>query len=326
MCFFSIIIPIYNTERFLKRCLDSILNQNFYDYEIICVNDCSPGNCKDIIAGYNLGKIIYIENEKNSGTHISRMMGVLKANSEYCLFLDSDDYYVPDALNQLYNKLKTKELDQLEFGYDSIPYHNRSTFQYNINKDSILEKVLRGEKDYINFSLCNKITKTNLLKEAFSKMKKFYCIWFEDGYEQFHISSICKKFDSLERNLLILDETSGITTTNTEITAEKFLQRCKNVKEVIDNLYYYTETYNLTKYNPVIANAECVHPAYLINYFLPTVKEIDFSRAIKGMYEYFPDEVINKNLYKLMHKERIPLKKQVVIALKNKVKQNFRRK
>ena len=194
------------------------------------------------------------------------------------------------------------------------------SFQYKTNKDSILEKVLRGEKDYINFSLCNKVTKTSILKEAFSKMKKFYCIWFEDGYEQFHISSICKTFDSLEKYLLILDETSGITTTNSELTAEKFLQRCKNVRDVIDNLYYYTENYDLKKYNSVIENAEWIHPSYLINWFLPLVKESDFSLALKGLYDYFSYEVVNKNIYNLLHKERMPLKKQIVFALKNKVK------
>ena len=51
-------------------------------------------------------------------------------------------------------------------------------------------------------------------------MKQFYCVWFEDGYEQFYISSLCKTFDSLERYLLVLDETSGITVNKRTLTAE----------------------------------------------------------------------------------------------------------
>lgn len=321
MYFFSIIIPIFNTEKFLSRCIFSILNQSFSNYEIICVNDNSPGNCSEIIKQINSNKIIYIENEKNLGTHLSRMKGVEIANSKYCLFLDSDDYYITHALEILYDKLSSNPIDQLEFGYDSIPYHNQSIFQYDKNKNSILDKVLNGEKSYTNFSLCNKITKTDILKEAFSRMDKFYCIWFEDGYEQFYISSICKSFDSLKKNLLILDETSGITTTNKELSAEKFLLRCQNVRDVLIYLNKYIEKYNLQKYLPVLDNSWQVHPAYLIRTYLPTVKKSELSIAIKGLFNYFPDTIINENINKLFNPDLPPLK----LLIKNKIKRIFKR-
>lgn len=318
MYFFSIIIPIYNTEKFLTRCINSILDQNFDDYEIICINDCSPGNCKQIIETINSDKIKYIEQEKNSGTHKARITGIKIANSKYTLFLDSDDYYEKNTLSTLYKRLKDYSLDQLEFGYKTIPYNARNIFQYDKNKDSILEKVLRGDKPYINFSLCNKITKTEILKEAFSRMKDFYCIWFEDGYEQFHISSICKTFDSLKKYFLVLDETSGITTTNKELSAEKFLLRCKNTKEVIENLYQYTEKYNLQKYNKVIDDSIMVHEGHLIDTYLPIVKVDELPIAIKGIYEYFPENIVNECIHRII--QNIPLKSRLITAIKRKLK------
>ena len=316
MSFFSIIIPIYGTEKFLERCLDSVLNQSFNDYEIICVNDCSPGNCDEIIKKYKTSKITYIKNSENSGTHISRMNGVMNSNSVYTLFLDSDDYYKLDTLSILYEKLLQTNVDQLEFGYETFPKRTKSVFQYISNKDSILEKVLRGEKDYTNFSLCNKVTKTILIKEAFSKMKQFYCVWFEDGYEQFYISSLCKTFDSLERYLLVLDETSGITVNKRTLTAEKYLLRCSNVYTVLMTLSEYIEQVGLTKYKAVIENSWKVHPAYLIDFFLPTVEKKDFVKAIQGMGNYFPEQVINERLYHLFHKNEIPLKKKILNKIK----------
>lgn len=315
MYFFSIIIPIYNTERFLQRCLKSILQQDFDDYEILCINDCSPGNCLDIIKEINSPKIKYIKNDKNFGTHMSRMIGVEHADSKYCLFLDSDDFYVKKTLSRLYKKLVVSNLDQLEFGYTSIPNKNKSVYQYDKNKYSILDKVIKGEKSYTNFSLCNKITRTDILKEAFLRMEKFYCIWFEDGYEQFFISSICKTFDSFKKQLLILDETSGITTSSSEITASKFLLRCENVNKVLLFLRKYINDYNLEKYLPIVYNSEDIHTAYLIQTFLPTVKKDELTIAINGLYDYFPKNIIEKNLFILINKKPVSLKKLIKIKL-----------
>lgn len=320
MHFFSVIIPIYNTEKFLMRCLNSVLSQDFTDYEIICIDDCSPGNCQEIIETINSNKIKYFRNDKNLGTHMSRMRGVEIADSKYSLFLDSDDFYKKNTFLYLFKKLNSMNIDQLEFGYFSIPNKNKSIFQYDKNKDSILEKVIRGEKSYTNFSLCNKITKTSILKTAFSRMDKFYCIWFEDGYEQFFISSICKKFDSLKKYLLVLDETSGITTTSSEISASKFLIRCENIDKVLTSLRNYIINYDLDKYLPVIKNSEDIHPSYLIQTFLPTIKENELITAINGLFDFFPSKLIEHNLYLLIHKQHVSFFKKLKIKFLRLVK------
>ena len=90
----SIIVPVYNTEVYLRECLDSIINQTFKDIEIIIVNDCSPDNSEAIILEYQQKdpRIKYIKHEKNLGLGGARNTGITNAIGEWIAFVDSDDY------------------------------------------------------------------------------------------------------------------------------------------------------------------------------------------------------------------------------------------
>ena len=106
--FISIIIPVFNTEKYLKRCLDSILNQSFKDMEIILVDDCSAGNCYEIFEEYqkNNKNIKYIKNEENLGSAWSRLNGLSYAKGEYIHFVDSDDWVFEDCYKKIYEYLE----------------------------------------------------------------------------------------------------------------------------------------------------------------------------------------------------------------------------
>ena len=110
--YFSIIIPVYNTEKYLRRCLDSLVNQTFNDIEIIIVNDCSQGNCKEIIEEYqknNLNKNIkYIRNDENLGSAWSRLNGLSHSSGKYIHFVDSDDWVEKDCYQKIYKYLGDK--------------------------------------------------------------------------------------------------------------------------------------------------------------------------------------------------------------------------
>ena len=102
----SIIIPMYNTEKYVGECLDSILAQTFQDYEVIVVDDCSTDNSRDVVENYFSkfdGKLRLIESEKNSGgCAIPRNVGMSYATSKYLFFLDSDDLLIKNALEKLF--------------------------------------------------------------------------------------------------------------------------------------------------------------------------------------------------------------------------------
>ena len=101
----SIIVPIYNTGKYLEKCLESIINQSFTNFEVICIDDGSTDNSYDILTRYkekyNNFKIIYQENQ---GVAIARNNGLKNANGDYIIFIDSDDFIINDYLEKLYNE------------------------------------------------------------------------------------------------------------------------------------------------------------------------------------------------------------------------------
>ena len=130
---FSIIVPVYNTEKYLKRCLDSIKSQTFKDYEVIIVNDGSTDNSSDIISKYPY-KVI---NQENLGLSMARNNGVKASIGDYLIFLDSDDYIEKDLLKEINNSLSNspdlvryqiKEVFDNEdnINYEETPFDNKN--------------------------------------------------------------------------------------------------------------------------------------------------------------------------------------------------------
>ena len=100
----SIIIPIYNVEKYLPACLDSILEQSYQDFEVICVNDGSPDKCGKILTEYaKKDKRIKIINQNNKGQSVARNVGIDNAVGDYLFFIDSDDRLHPQAIEILLN-------------------------------------------------------------------------------------------------------------------------------------------------------------------------------------------------------------------------------
>lgn len=101
----SVIIPVYNAEKYLAQCLDSVLSQSLSDMEVICVDDGSSDGSAKIIAGYAAadGRIKKLEQE-NSGAGSARNAGLAAAEGEYVLFLDADDWFEPDYMESAYQR------------------------------------------------------------------------------------------------------------------------------------------------------------------------------------------------------------------------------
>ena len=104
----SVIVPVYNVEDYLARCLDSLVNQTLKEIEIIVVNDGSPDNSQKIIDKY-AKKYLNIKayKKENGGLSDARNYGIKKANGEYIAFIDSDDFVTTDMYEKMYQKAKT---------------------------------------------------------------------------------------------------------------------------------------------------------------------------------------------------------------------------
>ena len=112
----SIIVPIYNVEKYLERCIESLVGQTLENIQIILVNDGSTDNSGKIAKEYatkNQDKIMYLEKE-NGGLSDARNYGIPYATGEYIAFLDSDDYIDKEAYKEMYNKAKQENADYVE--------------------------------------------------------------------------------------------------------------------------------------------------------------------------------------------------------------------
>lgn len=113
----SIIVPVYNVAPYLENCLESILQQDFQNYEIICINDSSTDNSDLILRKYALrySNIKIIEHKQNRGLSVARNTGLKHATGKYVWFVDSDDMIVPDVLKELYCIAEEKSVDIVYF-------------------------------------------------------------------------------------------------------------------------------------------------------------------------------------------------------------------
>lgn len=114
----SIIIPVFNTEDYLKRCISSVLNQSYFNIQIIVVNDGSTDNSDEIIKEFARkdSRVVYIK-QKNSGVGYARNIGIKRAEGKYLLFVDSDDYIEKTMVEQMVNCAEKGNSDLVICGY-----------------------------------------------------------------------------------------------------------------------------------------------------------------------------------------------------------------
>lgn len=111
----SIIVPVYNVEKYVKRAIDSLINQTFYDIEIIVVNDGSTDRSTEILKSYN-DERIRIFSQNNKGGSAARNLGIEKSTADYIMFLDADDYYHLDCVEKAYNRIIEENTDICIYG------------------------------------------------------------------------------------------------------------------------------------------------------------------------------------------------------------------
>ena len=157
----SIIVPVYNTGKYLNKCIDSLIGQSLKDIEIILINDGSPDNSDEIIKGYKDKRIKYIKKD-NEGIGKTRNLGIRKSTGEYLMFIDSDDYIDKDCALKMYEKAINSNCDLVMSNY----YNDKNGKIENVHFLSFEDtNVLDNPEIFMNINLgpCNKIYKRELL-------------------------------------------------------------------------------------------------------------------------------------------------------------------
>lgn len=164
----SVIVPIYNVEKYLEQCLESIINQTLKDIEIICINDGSTDNSLNILNKYaTKDKRIKIINQENKGLGATRNVGIKLAKGEYISFIDSDDFLELTTYEETYKISKENNLDFLMFrliNYDdekdeyyTSNYYDMSKIANTVGDEIFNYKDLGDEIFSIAVSACNKL-------------------------------------------------------------------------------------------------------------------------------------------------------------------------
>lgn len=296
----SVVIPIYNVENYLKKCLDSVINQTYKNLEIICVNDCSPDNSSEILKEYAAkdNRIKIINHKKNGGLSAARNTGMDNATGEYIYFLDSDDWIDSDYIEKMVNKI-------IETDADIVIDKNVITEKENF---SAPYKHPSHKEEYTN----NFITKdeiVNIMVNAWSKMLKTDFIRrknlrFPEGYINedlyFHYIALAQTdkayfFDGANYHYLSRDAGISKTEENKDIETMK----------IFSLLYDYFKEHNLLNEGIKIF---AVMPFYSINSeekysffkeYFNKVKDyiLENDKLYNGIETFFMESILNTSDY-----------------------------
>lgn len=234
----SVIIPVYNAEKYVSQCLDSIINQTLCDIEIICVNDGSKDNSLEILREYEAkdSRVMVIDKD-NGGAGSARNMGLNVASGEYVNFVDADDWLDINAYEILYNRCVSENLDAVFFqliNYDDETKELYEDHAYNVSQipasfdDQVFNHLdIKDVLFYLSVSPCNKLYKREILEgltfpegvmfednpfffEAFLKTKRVGIIRKHFYFRRRHSNSVMtnrgkKLLDAIEISNKIVD-------------------------------------------------------------------------------------------------------------------------
>lgn len=245
----SIILPVYNCEKYLNKCLESLINQTYPNIEILCINDGSTDNSLEILQKYaNLDNRVKVFSQKNSGPAKSRNVGLKHMTGEYLMFCDSDDWYEPNMCEIMLNAMLENDVDiaccESNVIVEDLLEIRKCSLIYNKNlcKASGVEKI----KDFnLNLSvlLWNKILKIDLIKK--------YKIDFPTGLESddacflWKYFSVAKDFIFVKQKLYnyVIRKNSVMDNFHKD-TSLKHLSDCV---KILENFYEFLKLHKLEK-------------------------------------------------------------------------------
>lgn len=211
----SVIIPVYNSEKYIKRCIDSVLAQRGADFEIIAVNDGSTDDTLKILLEYK--ERITVKDIANSGAANARNVGLSSVHGDYVMFLDADDYFLPGAIERVIAVQEEQNADIVRFRYEYV-YKDGSSFvpTSQMNMDGFIHK------------------------SEFTK--KIYPMFFKGIY----LNSVCMSMYKREVIENVRFRTDMVTAEDAVFSLEAF-NNAKNVRFIQDIIYeYYQSNEGLT--------------------------------------------------------------------------------
>lgn len=312
----SVIVPVYNVEKYLDRCLKSLVNQTLKDIEIIVVNDGSPDNSQKIIDEYSKKyKNVKSYIKENGGVADARNYGIKKSSGEYIAFVDGDDFVLDNMYESMYNKAKSKDFDVVvcDLNYIYEDTNKEMRVSSGLDEDTTdIKKVIINNYPVV----WNKIIK----REIFNNLEFKKGVWFEDvefiykmlpyvknigvvkePFNQYiqREGSITKSVDKRIYNYI--DNWNGIINFYKE---KNFYDKYKKELEFAYVRYIYATFIKQATYFDKDEYDKAVDKAIknVKNNFLNYRKNKYFYKSLKGIYLLIFNKGIAKILYKLKNR------------------------
>lgn len=236
----SVIVPIYNVEKYLPACLESLISQTLKDIEIICINDASPDHCQEILDSFqkksSLLKVITLK--ENGGTLNARIQGVLASKGQYLMFVDGDDSLKPEACEKLYELMQLHQVDILHFGMelhsgDNVSpemkewaEHFLTPYEGRIDSDMLNSACFVEDK--FDFNMINKICRREVCLQAFSHAEPIRLVASEDRYTFFLLLYFARSYFGVRTKYYHYGLGIGITGGDI-LPLDKFEKRCSGI-------------------------------------------------------------------------------------------------
>lgn len=240
---FSIILPVYNTEKYIKECVDSVLAQTFHDYECIVIDDgCTDNSIQIIEKCIGDNKKFHIYHENNSGLSVARNFGISKAEGEYLVFLDSDDFLDKNALNILNSELNSRDIDVIVSNTNEYYEKSQSLIKKRLIDDKLDSEILDGEnafkycinnKNYISSAWMFTVNRNYLLNNK---------LWFYPSI--FHEDVLWAPFVFLNANKVLFNSVSFYCN---RCSRENSIINSYNEKKIYDKIQIIDEIISKSK-------------------------------------------------------------------------------
>lgn len=305
MAKFSIVVPVYNVEDYLEKCVNSILKQKYKDYELVLVDDGSTdksGAICDRLASENKDKInIKVVHQENKGLGGARNTGIENAIGEYLFFIDSDDTIVDGTLQELSIYVDKHEVDIVVFDIVKVNENNEVLYTIPGSVNGNIISTTEENKSLIltDHSACNKIIKRSLFVENCIRFPER--LWFEDVATIFKLFPYAKIGYIHKAYYVYLERIGSI------MNSEKCDKNIDMVTAMNSTLSYYKEKSLFEKYYDELEYIAAFHLYYLSSI---RVMRVDSKhRLLKIFKEYIDAEFPNfrQNKY-LGKKEKIIIK------------------
>ena len=299
----SVIIPVYNTESYLEKCLDSVCNQTLSDIEIICINDCSTDNSLKLLRQYSLNdnRIKVIDLKVNKGAAFTRNLGIDEALGDYIGFLDSDDFVDSNFYEKLYERAVLTNADISKGCYK---YFETGYVNYDLNK-----KIKENYKNF-SFEFCSAIFKKDIIKN--NNIKFPLLMDMEDPVFTFSAVNCANKVELVENcyiNIVKRDDSQ-----TSRIPTEKQLSDKFRGLELLNNISYKynisesVKGYVIALWTFIIMNssakANFYHKLHLAEKFLDLYASIDykslFLQNLQTFSFFLAKAVKEKNIEKML--------------------------